>query len=287
LVAAATRYGAPVVLVAGTVRAGSSRLSAPARLALRRAYEAIRWAGAVAPADADRLCRLGVSRSAVHVTGDPRHDQVIERRVSLGPGRTILQWSGGDPVMVAGSTDARDEAILLEAFRHVANHAPNARLVMVPHVVDRDAIRRRRDTASALGIPSAFLEPGAPGQARLLWGMTTGTLPDLYLAADFAYVGGGMTPGRLHAVAEPAGLGIPVLFGSGGAADLTADAAALLTAGGGIAVPPHAAPVAIARHWLQWLQDRDGARRAGLAARATLRSGAADRCASVILGWCG
>jgi 3-deoxy-D-manno-octulosonic-acid transferase len=59
-----------------------------------------------------------------------------------------------------------------------------------------------------------------------------GILMTLYKYADIAYVGGGLHTG-LHNVLEPAGYGIPVLFGGWKLSD---DAELLIEKGGGVAV---------------------------------------------------
>ena len=281
LVAAGQRHGIPVLLVGGAVRPNSARLLSAARVALRRTYAAVRWAGAVSVADAERLCRLGVSAAATQVTGDPRHDQIIERPVSLSPGRDILSWAGPDPVMVAGSTHPEDERFLLDGLREVLRSSPGARLVLVPHAPRRLEVERLAASARASGLTSATLGAGAPGDARLLIGSGVGVLADLYVAATCAYVGGGFGRAGLHAVVEPAAFGIPVMFGQRDAR-LTADAAALVISGGGVAVSRRKAAATIAAQWLRWLQDRDGVRQSGLAARATLQSGASDVSARAI-----
>jgi hypothetical protein len=78
-----------------------------------------------------------------------------------------------------------------------------------------------------------------------------GILPDLYLLADLAYVGGGFGRRGVHSVIEPAAFAVPVLTA---------------TADGG---------AGLARQWLAWLNDTGAARAAGLAARRGLHSGAA------------
>jgi len=62
-----------------------------------------------------------------------------------------------------------------------------------------------------------------------------GLLMTLYKYADIAYVGGGLHSG-LHNVLEPAGHGVPVLFGNH---KLSGDAETLIDIGGGIAIDSH------------------------------------------------
>jgi 3-deoxy-D-manno-octulosonic-acid transferase len=282
LVAGAARYGVPVVLIGGAVRPDSTRLSPVVRGALRRSYRALRWAGAVSSRDAERLRRLGARESAIHVAGDPRHDQILEQDVSLQPAKDILRWAGSDPVLVAGSTEPEDDEVLPAAFQVVASRRPDARLVIVPHEPDPRRTGHMLERARALGLSAAVHGPDVQQGARLLILTAVGTLSDLYLAGAFAYVGGGFRRSGLHNVAEPAAWGVPVMFGDAAGA-LPADACRLLAAGGGVTVPKDGAARVLATRWTTWLEEPALARRSGLAARSTLESGAADISARAIL----
>jgi 3-deoxy-D-manno-octulosonic-acid transferase len=108
-----------------------------------------------------------------------------------------------------------------------------------------------------------------------------GLLADLYLGADVAYVGGGFRRGRLHAVAEPAAVGLPVIVGPRwhGAAD----ADAMVSSGGAVPVPAGDAAAALARI-ISGLAAAPAERaRRGLAARATLSGGASRVTADAVL----
>ncbi len=84
--------GVPVAVTGGIVRSRSGRLRWPARAVLRPACRRLAYVGAVTDGDAERWRRLGVLEDRVEVTGDPRHDQLIERPVNwrcssrCGPG---------------------------------------------------------------------------------------------------------------------------------------------------------------------------------------------------------
>ncbi|HEX9579920.1 MAG TPA: glycosyltransferase N-terminal domain-containing protein [Gemmatimonadales bacterium] len=285
LVAAAKRHGVPVLLVGGAVGVASTRLRLTTRLALRPTYSAVDWSGGSSPADANRLRRLGVRAVATHVTGDPRHDQAVERPVALRWPGVVLAWAAGDPLMVAGSTHPEDERVLLSAFRRVLTSCSGARLLVVPHTTHCREVERLRQAARVLGLAHATLEADVPSDARLLIGSRLGTLADLYLAANVAYLGGGFTRAGLHAVVEPAAFGVPVIFGARTTGHLTADAAALLAAGGGWAVYPTDAVTTLADRWLRWLGDHEGTCLAGLAGRGTLTTGAATVSARAILSY--
>ncbi|HXV85956.1 MAG TPA: glycosyltransferase N-terminal domain-containing protein [Gemmatimonadales bacterium] len=281
VVKAARRHGIPVVLIGGTVRPASRRLRGPARLVLGNTYQSLAWCGAVSPADADRLGRLGVTPRALRVTGDPRHDQVIERPVSLTWPLAVLRWAAGHAVTVAGSTHPEDERVLLPAFGQVLNQVAGARLVLVPHTTDNADVQRISRAAAALGLTHAPLSLNPPPKANLLVGTGLGILADLYAAAMVAYVGGGFG-GRLHAVAEPAAFGVPVMFGRQHPGDWPADAEALLQGGGGV-VESGGGVAELAGQWLRWLRHPAVACGAGLAARGSLTDGAAGTTCEAIL----
>jgi 3-deoxy-D-manno-octulosonic-acid transferase len=99
-----------------------------------------------------------------------------------------------------------------------------------------------------------------------------GLLADLYWAGDAAYVGGGWKSGGLHAVCEPAAAGLPVAAGprlSG-----ARDGALLEAAGGAFPAGSVEALVALLDAWAASPERR---RDEGLAARAALETGAAER----------
>jgi 3-deoxy-D-manno-octulosonic-acid transferase len=193
---AAHHEGVPVAVVGGAVRPGSLRLATPARAFLRPLYQPIRFVGAVTEDDADRWRRLGVAAEALLVTGDPRHDQVLERPVRLDALREIAARTAGGPTLVAGSVENEDAGLLLEAYRQVRAHCPDARLVVVPHDPESEAVAPFRAVPEVIVVNSL------------------GLLADLYLVADVAYVGGGFGRRGTHATAEPATFGIPTLVPS-------------------------------------------------------------------------
>src|SRR5262249_26232472 len=109
---AAVERSVPLAVIGATVRPGSARLRWPARTFLSRLYAHLDFVGAVTPEDARRWTDLGAPASAVMVTGDPRHDQVIERITDLPAIRPFLAWAAAGATLVAGSVEAEDEAVL-------------------------------------------------------------------------------------------------------------------------------------------------------------------------------
>ena len=160
---------------------------------------------------ADRLRRLGVPADRVTVTGSVKYDgaagdrdtpKAIELRRLLAR-RDELVW-------VAGSTHAPEEAIVLGAFGRLRERFPTLRLVLVPRHPDRFAevaglgemVRR-----SSLAEPLATMPP-----VTLL--DTVGELGAAWALADIGFAGGSLDGKRGgQSMIEPAGYGVPCLFG--------------------------------------------------------------------------
>jgi 3-deoxy-D-manno-octulosonic-acid transferase len=317
LVASAAARGVPLGLVNGTVGPGSSRLGWPAARLLAGTYGRLDRVGAVSEEDAGRLVRLGARPGTVEVTGDAAFDRAAARvRAAREPGspasrlRAALGLEGGRaapgtepaataapsaapdttgaggriPVLLAGSTWPRDEALLLPAVAAVREAGRPLALVLAPHEPDRAALERISEASGRiLGVrPRMWSEAergadtGASWRAPLVIDRV-GLLAGLYAFADLAYVGGGLGGDGLHSVVEPAAAGIPVLFGPRHARREAAD---LMERGGALEVDPSSAAETLSR----LLRDAGERARRGAAARAYVEEGegAADRTADLI-----
>jgi 3-deoxy-D-manno-octulosonic-acid transferase len=284
LASRAEARGTSVALVAATVSPGSGRLRWPARELLRPGYAAVRVAGAISEGDADRLATLGVPRSRIWVTGDPRFDSVAARVAAVDPADPLLAFGAGGATLVAGSTWGADEQVLLPAFARVLERHPAARLIVVPHEPTADHLAALDRRAAALPLPQPVRLSAATAAVPLLVVDRVGALATLYGAGTMAYVGGGFGRAGLHSVLEPAAWGVPVCFGARWSE--SRDAALLLEAGGGTALPAgdSAAVAALVEVWEKWLTDEAdrGARGARAAAVVAQGQGAARRSAEML-----
>lgn len=284
LVLAGAARGIPIVVAGATVRPASARLWPVARFGLREMYRHVTWLGAVTPDDADRWVRLGVPATRIVVSGDPRHDRMIERLADVGPALALRRWAGEDPVLVAGSVEPSDDGVLVEALSRLAGTLPNLRTVLVPHdvtetrvgVLHRMLARHGLDTGIVTGTERGAALP----KARTLIAALRGRLADLYLGADLAYVGGGFRRGHLHAVAEPGALGLPVIIGPRWQG--TTDAREMVAAGGAIAITGGDGRT-LADVLPRLATDPADRSRRGLAARSVLTAGAARMTAEAVL----
>ncbi len=283
LVRHAREHRLPVAVSGATVSPSSWRLRQPVRTLFRHLYDSIEWVGAASEADAERWIKLGASRPRVTVTGDPRHDQVVERLPILEPLAPLLEWSKRRTVLVAGSTHPQDEAVLLCALAVVREAIPSAGLILVPHEPPSAArLASISDHARQSEIPITVWAGGpVDREVPCVTVSALGILTDAYTCGDIAYVGGGFGPGRLHSTAEPAVYGIPVIIGPERPG--AADAARLLEVGGAVSLRGPSPAESCAQAWLRWARQERTRVTAGLAARSKLRQGASRATVNAIL----
>jgi 3-deoxy-D-manno-octulosonic-acid transferase len=274
-VAQSAARGIPVAVIGASVRPSSLRLRSPLRSLFEEMLQTVSWIGAATPGDAERWLRLGAPPPSVNVSGDPRHDQVLERVTDLTSLGRLLEWSNEGSTLVAGSVEPSDESVLLDATQRVLSAHPSARCLVVPHSPDGRNLERLFRLAATTGVATERWTPTQEERptARCVVVDACGLLNDLYVLGSLAYVGGGFRARKLHATIEPAAYGLPVMIGPRW--DAFPDAETLVREGGAVALPRSGAAAALADQWLTWLDDRSAADMTGLAARQSLAQGAA------------
>ncbi len=270
----AAARGIPVTIVAGTVSRGSGRLRWPARSLLAPGYAVVRAAAAVSREDGERLAQLGVPEERIRVLGDPRFDSAAARVAGVTPDDPLLRFGGDAPTLVAGSTWAPDEAVLLAAFAAVRARREDARLILVPHEPTADHLAAVERKAEQAGLPFPTRLGAAHAPVPLLLVDRVGVLATLYGSGTMAYVGGGFGRAGLHSVLEPAAWALPVAFGPRW--QESRDAELLLHDRAATALRSRSAAAAgaeLARVWEGWMAD-DGERAAqGRRAREAVTRG--------------
>jgi 3-deoxy-D-manno-octulosonic-acid transferase len=217
--AAAKRERIPVVVINGRMSPRTfRRYSKVAGLARRLLFNGVSAFGMQSETFADHLRKLGVPADRVRVTGNVKYDGALLDRnnpksrdlaKSLGIESNQLVW-------VAGSTHDPEERIVLSAYGRVRKRFPNLRLVIVPRAPERfdevaqlirnggDSLMRRSDL-----VPN---KPAPPAGTILI--DTMGELSAAWGLATIGFTGGSLNDKRGgQSMIEPAGLGVPVLFG--------------------------------------------------------------------------
>jgi 3-deoxy-D-manno-octulosonic-acid transferase len=161
--------------------------------------------------DRDRLLALGVDPGRVAVTGNlkyetpepARHPELEE---------ALRDLAGGRPILLAGSTMAGEEAMVLDAFRGLEGQAM---LVLAPRHPERwtevDALLRSRGEAALrrTALPAA----GDGNRPAVVLLDSLGELAGLYRLAAAAFIGGTLVPTGGHNPLEAARFGVPLAVG--------------------------------------------------------------------------
>lgn len=169
--------------------------------------------------DLNRLISLGIDPDKIIVTGNIKFDGVAPEQATdaAEQWKRKLHIAPGRPVLVAGSTHAGEEVLLLEVLRSLSRGGGTPVLVVAP----RDPLRSKEIVASCrafgldAGLMTAMLDhlPEVEPCPQVVVVDVIGVLKALYGVADVAFVGGSLVPCGGHNPLEPAVWGKPVLFG--------------------------------------------------------------------------
>ncbi len=219
--AAAAERGIPVVVVNARMSPRSfARLSRVAGLARALLFRHV-TAFAVQSEDyATRLRQLGVSEEKLTVTGSVKFDGATgqlggEKARELARLLSSLPPGEGGMTLVAGSTHAPEEEIVLRAFAELRARHPSLRLILVPRHPDRfdEVAKLLENTGLPFARRSRLTDPPAEPPAILLLD-TVGELGAAWSLADVGFTGGSLDGQRGgQSMIEPAGYGVPVVFG--------------------------------------------------------------------------
>ena len=220
LVWKASKHEIPIIVVAGTLHAESKRLSGLAKPFFRSVHRHIRVHCAISEADAARFQELCSSEHEIVVTGDTRYEQVYRRAVAVESDAEFFPGQGSlkRPILIAGSTYAEDDRVLLPACQLLRENAPEdyPHLILVPHEPTPERIKEirghlMRERLVHLCFSELTSEVDLSAVDVLIVD-SVGLLAKLYALADVAFVGGSFR-GSVHNVMEPAALAKPVIFG--------------------------------------------------------------------------
>ena len=213
----------PIVVANARMSEASTRGYGRIRPLVRRMLGKVSLVIARSQEDADRFASfMPPGGGDLAVTGSMKFDGVKGDRLALEVTRLrhLAGFREDDVVFLAGSTQAPEEQLALDAFAAAATRHPHLRLVIVPRHVERaaeiaallDRSGMRWQLRSRLGTPEAPL-PADP-LARVLLVDTTGELGWWWGTAAIAFVGGSLDGKRGgQNMLEPAAYGAAVAFG--------------------------------------------------------------------------
>jgi 3-deoxy-D-manno-octulosonic-acid transferase len=247
LVAAAREHRAKVAIINGRLSDKSFRGYRRIGWLVRGVLEMIDLIAAQNEEYARRFRELGARPESVQITGSVKFDGARTTRDNP-ESRKLARLAGfqdDDVVFLAGSTQAPEEALALDAFERLAGEHPELRLVLVPRhperfdevaaLLDRRGIpwQRRSKLQSRPLTPSgpeaerpSALVNGDSGRSRtpviqgardlpprVLLVDAVGELGHWWGTAQIAFVGGSLTNRGGQNMIEPGGYGAAVAFG--------------------------------------------------------------------------
>jgi 3-deoxy-D-manno-octulosonic-acid transferase len=251
----ARRRGLPVAVINGRVGDRSFRRMRRLHRLLDPLFAGVDRFGVQSGQDRERLAALGIPPERIAVTGNLKYESPEP------PGKPDLEedlrrLAAGRSILLAGSTMAGEEELVLEAFQQVGE----ALLLLAPRHPERwndvETLLRSRGIAyvrrSSLPSPSS----GRPAVVLL---DSLGELAGLYRLAAAAFIGGTLVPTGGHNPLEAARFGVPLAVGPS-MHNFREMAAAFDRAGAWRRVNDSGA---LAAAWREWLDDSAAARETG------------------------
>ena len=166
---------------------------------------------------ADRLRRLGAREEHVKVSGSIKFDSLQTDRDNPATNdlRALLGITSDATVLIAGSTQAPEERMAVQAWRALQNQNVNARLIIVPR--HRERFDHVAAEISSTGVRvtrrSEIKKHGVPPADSVIVLDTIGELAACWGMADVAFVGGSFGPRNGQNMLEPAAYGAAVVVG--------------------------------------------------------------------------
>ena len=201
----------PVFMVNGRISDRSYKHYRLTRRWLGKILEKYHILGMQSDMDADRIRSIGAPRDKVVVFGNLKYDQRASARELDSVFETTLNRS--QPLIVAASTAAEEEPLVLEAYRQLRETRAGLKLLIAPRLPERFAEVERMLQSSGLSYVrrSALTPETEPPDILLL--DTIGELTSVFEYATLVFMGGTLVPRGGHNVLEPALFSKPVIFG--------------------------------------------------------------------------
>ncbi len=210
--------GIPVALVNGRISENSFRHYKLIRPFMRRVTGDLSLALMQSEEDAARLLALGIGAERVRVTGNVKFDggQSSGEQALTLEFKERFHLNSERPLIVAASTHAPEERIVIAAFRELQSSLAPARprLLLAPRHPERFQEVAALVAASGLSWTQRSVEAtDADATSDVILLDSIGELRAVYPLAEIVFVGGSLARRGGHNVLEPAAAGVCILTG--------------------------------------------------------------------------
>lgn len=151
-----------------------------------------------------------IGLSSAVVSGDTRIDRVLALSRERKEWPLIEAFSRDSRLLIAGSTWAPDEQILIQWLGHPSSEG--WKCMIAPHEIREGHIQSLMRKLDEPVVRFTEGDPALASGARIMILDTIGVLGQTYRQATAAFIGGGFGKG-IHNILEPMASGAPVLFG--------------------------------------------------------------------------
>lgn len=276
-----SKLNIPAFICSASIGADNRRLRFPFRRLVRSLYDALAGIGAVNVETQTLFQQLTQNKERVAVTGDTRFDTIfyklrsadlpVAEKVRFQALQTAANKASGG-IWILASTYAADDRELLPAMARLLQQYVGWKVLIFPHKLDERRLHELETGLKDLHLSPVRLDAARADTDRVIIVDRMGLLALAYRYADFCYVGGAFHH-RIHNVAEPAALGLPVITGP--RIDWAGVAVELKQRGGLRRCRQGLEIYGVAQ---QWMQSADERRRAGqIAADYLLSEAGASR----------
>jgi 3-deoxy-D-manno-octulosonic-acid transferase len=164
--------------------------------------------------DARRLVAMGARAECVQAIGNLKYDVRAPKDNAIS--QRLRGLRGPSRMIVAGSTLASEEEMLLAAWPGVLRSGPDLILILAPRHPERfgevAALVRRAGYEPILCSELSDARTNLPGGSILILD-TLGDLASVYSVASAAFIGGSLVPRGGHNPLEAARFGVPLVMG--------------------------------------------------------------------------
>ncbi len=160
--------------------------------------------------DAKRIKEIGAESRRIAVTGNLKFDaKALQSKYQRSD--LCLETSG--LLLIAGSTHAGEEEIIIDAYKNLSGAITNLKLLIAPRHIER--CKEIEEILSKNGINHARFSElfKKTKEAPVILLDTIGDLSSLYSLADVIFMGGSLMKKGGHNIIEPAMYAKPVVFG--------------------------------------------------------------------------
>jgi 3-deoxy-D-manno-octulosonic-acid transferase len=211
-------------LINASLAENSGKLNPLARWWFAKLYRGLDLLLAASEEDRRAIAGFGVRGEKLFFTGNARFDETMARIRAIPENDPLLSalrsWLGGppEPCLLVGSSWPEDEAVLFPVLERIWASGRKLKLVIAPHEPSEAHVQELVQKFSLLKAAPVLLSAieskgaGAAVSCKVIIVDSIGKLYKLYQLADMALVGGSFRK-EVHNVMEPAGFGLPVIFG--------------------------------------------------------------------------